>query len=139
MISNKVPHLSIPQNTATPGIPMSKSMTVINKNPHFNSYNPPKTTPIQIGNHSNSHINSASHNITSRNTSKLQQLKHNIWPSSLPSSALPTSTNSNQQESQTSNSSSNNFISTLFGSFRSGSSVSTNTKLDKKVKISFCH
>ena len=114
---------------------MSKSMTVINKNPIYNSYNPPKTTPIQItGNNSSSHIASSVSN--PRNTSKFQQLKHNFWPSSLPSSALPTTTNShhNQETSSSSISSSNNFLSTLLGSFRNGNSVSAPPKQDKKVK-----
>ena len=136
LASNKIQHLSISQLSSTPSssVPMSKSMTVIHKNPHLSSYNPPKTTPIQITNHANLQTTSGLHNIP-RNTSKFQQLKHNIWPSSLPSPALPSSPNSQHHEIPASTSSSNHFLSTLFSSIRSGNSQSTH-KQDKKVNRS---
>ena len=136
LASNKIQHLSISQLSTTPSssVPMSKSMTVIHKNPHLSSYNPPKTTPIQITNHANLQTTSGLHNIP-RNTSKFQQLKHNIWPSSLPSPALPSSPNSQHHEIPASTSSSNHFLSTLFSSIRSGNSQSTH-KQDKKVSHS---
>ena len=134
LASNKTPQLSISQLSATPssGIPMSRSMTVLPNNPYLNSYNPPKTTPIQIRNNKNSQTNLSSHNIP-RNTSKFQQLKQNFWPSSLPSSALPTSISSQQPDVPPSTSSSNNFLSSLFTNLRSGNSHSSNDKQDKKV------
>ena len=135
MIDHKPTQMSFPQSSKASkiGIPGSRSLTGLNKNQPFMPTIPAKTTPIQIDTETITSKNTT-YIPTSSNPSKLQLLKQNFWPSSLPSSATTSSTNNQSGGISSSQSSSSDFFSNLFHNFRAGSNVSVASNQEEKVR-----
>ena len=136
LVDNKSTQMPFPQpsKASKVGIPGSRSLTGINKNQqmHLLSTIPAKTTPIQIGPRASTHKNTCSI-VASHNPSKLQLLKQNFWPSSLPSSAPTSSTIPQSDGGSSSQLSSNDFFSNLFSNLRVGNNVPVATNQEGKV------
>ena len=124
------------QSIATPNLSISGIKSPMEVNSH--QQRPPKsyiqanTNPISIIHHQESQKRFHS-TANFRASSKLQELKHELSPSSLPTSIEMPCRISKPQEPPVSKSSSNNFLSSFLSTLRLGTANSTSSDTDKKV------